>query len=274
MRLSSEIALKYTSLQAILAEMDSALVAFSSGVDSTLLLKVAADVLGKNIVAVTVQSEIFPNFEFEEALDLVKKFNVSHTVLHAHVLTDKKVQSNPIDRCYWCKKSVFSKLVTMAHDQKLAWVADGTNVDDMTNDYRPGLRASKELGVRHPLAEAKLTKPEIRQLSRYLQLPTWDKPAYACLASRIPYGDALTEKNIRMIAEAEDYLHALGFREIRVRFHGDVARLEVPPNKIMVLARPAIREKVTTALYNIGFKYIAVDLKGYKMGSLNEGIPQ
>jgi uncharacterized protein len=262
---------KLTHLTRILKEMDSVLVAYSGGVDSAFLLKVARDTLGDHVYAVTAESEIHPDFEIEGARELAKKLDVRHELVRSTEMEDETFLANPPDRCYHCKKHVFSELKSIAEKNGIPWIADGSNVDD-TGDYRPGMKALEELGIRSPLREAGLTKAEIRELSKELGLPTWNRPAMACLASRIPYGTRITPEALKRVAEAERLLRKLGFQQVRVRDHGTVARIEVPPGEKKALLDEEMSALLVIKLKTLGYKYVSLDLEGYRTGSLNEAL--
>lgn len=265
--LNPALTAKLMRLKAILAELDSALVAYSGGVDSTLLLRVARDVLGERVVAATASSQTYPAAEIRLADELARQMGVRQLHLETDELADERFVSNPPERCYYCKAELFAKLSDLARANGLTCVVDGANADD-SNDFRPGARAAREFGVRSPLREAGLTKNDIRDLARSLGLPNWDKPSLACLASRFPYGARITEEKLRQVDAAESFLRELGVRQLRVRHHGEIARIEVADEDVpRVLER---RREIAAKLKSLGFAYAALDLLGYRTGSLNE----
>lgn len=261
---------KRKALHYLIRNMHSILVAFSGGVDSTFLLKDAADVLGKKkVLAVTARSETYPEREYNEACSLAQNIGVRHITVETSELENPGFTGNPPDRCYYCKKELFTQLSRIAEQENIAVIADGANADD-ADDFRPGAKAARELGVRSPLNEAGLTKEEIRILSRQLGLPTWDKPPFACLSSRFPYGDPITAEGLTMIEQAETYISELGFRQVRVRHHGLLARIEVEPEDIEKICSSEMRTRITDEFRRIGYQYVTVDMQGYRIGSMNE----
>lgn len=265
---------KYDHLREIVRGLGSTLVAFSAGVDSTLLLRVCVDELGpERAVAVTAVSESYPTHELAQAKRLARDVGARLILVDTHELEDENYASNPTNRCFYCKQELFTTIFPIAEREGLSTVVYGANLDD-TGDYRPGMQAAKLLGARAPLLEAEMGKPEIRAVSRALGLETWDKPAFACLSSRIPYGERVTEEKLQQIDRAEIALVAEGFRQVRVRHHGEIARIEVPPADLPHFFADDRNERITRALKDIGFRYVTLDLQGYRSGSLNEGLAQ
>lgn len=260
---------KYEKLKNILQEMGGVLVAFSGGVDSTFLLKTAHEVLGKNVLAVIASSETYPQREREEALRLARKFNIRYKVIETKELESSDFANNPPQRCYFCKKELFSKLKDIAEAESIPYVLDGSNYED-TADFRPGTKAAEELGIRSPLKEVHLGKGEIRQLSKRSSLPTWNKPSLACLSSRFPYYTKIDTKNLKQVAQAEEYLRKLGFTQVRVRHHGQIARIEIEPPEFLKITEKKVREAVIKNFKKFGYIYIALDLAGFRSGSMNE----
>ena len=260
---------KLSKLKEVVSKLDSVVVAFSGGVDSTLVTKVCYDVLKDNSMAVTARSETYPDFEFKEAQKLSKEIGIKHLVIDTSELAIEGFADNPPERCYFCKTELFGKLKDIAKQHSFLNVADGANLDD-TQEFRPGLQASKELNVRSPLKEAGMTKKDIREVSKMLNLPNWNKPAYACLSSRFPYGQSITEEKLSMVSEAEKYLRDLGLVQFRVRHHETIARIEVLPEDIHILTNSPAREELTAKFKEIGFTYVTLDLAGYRSGSMNE----
>ncbi len=257
---------KLENLDNILKSLKSFVIAFSGGVDSTFLLHRASKIGGLKISAITISTIYIPRREITEAADFCKAHNINHVVLDLPVPED--IRHNPVERCYLCKKVLFNHILSYTREHDFNFVVDGTNADD-NGDYRPGLKALKEMDIRSPLMESGLIKSEIRELSKDAGLPTWDKPAYACLLTRIPYETKITEKDLSMIESAEQFLYESGFPGTRVRKHGEIARLECPPAFIPRIVIPAEREKIIANLKKIGFRYISLDLEGYRTGSLN-----
>lgn len=260
---------KYEKLKQILKDMGSVLVALSGGVDSAFLLRVARDVLGDKCIAATAVSNIYPTWELREAGEIAGELGVEYIRIECNPLEEVKgFAQNPVDRCYICKKAIFSKLIDYSKKMGVQYVLDGTNADDM-GDYRPGLKAVKELGIKSPLLMAEITKSEIRQLSKELGLNTFDKPSFACLATRIPYGEEINITKLDMIDKAEEYIMSMGIRNVRVRCHGNMARLEVEKKDFNKFLEGTFKENIENKLKEIGFKFVSLDLSGYKTGSMN-----
>ncbi|MDM8538634.1 ATP-dependent sacrificial sulfur transferase LarE [Desulfobacterales bacterium HSG17] len=264
----SDIKEKESSLNASLSQFKSLLVAFSGGVDSSLLLATAQKACIPKLLAVTIASPLQPSREIEKAEQVARLLKVNHLILELNPLEDQKFTMNPKNRCYLCKRLLFGKMIQIAKDHSIQTLAHGVTIDDIA-DYRPGMQAAEELGFCAPLLEASLTKADIRTLSRKMQLPTWNDPSMACLASRIPFETPITLEKLRQIEKAENCLIENGMNACRVRVHDNVARIEVPPHQFVNIMNEDIRKKTVAYFKSIGFRYIALDLDGYRMGSMN-----
>jgi uncharacterized protein len=261
---------KFARLKEIFEKMGKVLVAYSGGVDSTLLLRAAQETLGSgNVLAVTALSPLFPERELAGAKKMAQEMGVRHILIDSNELEIKEFKKNPSNRCYFCKKELFEEMQNLARKEAISYVVEGSTLDD-EKDHRPGMRAIQELGIRSPLQEARFTKEDVRELSRTLGLPTWDKPSFACLASRFPYGEQITPEGLRMVDEAEDFLFSLGFKQVRVRHYRSLARIEVYPEEMSRLMNSSLREEVVNRLKKIGYRYVTLDLQGFRSGSMNE----
>ena len=268
--LDADTRAKYHHLQTILRDMESVLIAYSGGVDSALLLKVAHDVLGERAIGAIASSDAYAPEETQEAIETAAKMGVSLLTLATHELEDERYIKNDVQRCYFCKTELFTQLEPLAKQHNVRFIAYGINKDD-DGDFRPGQRAAREFGVRGPLKEAGLGKSEIRAIARMLNVPVWDKPAMACFSSRIPYGSKVDVASLQMVYRAEKLLHELGFHQLRVRHHDKLARIEVERSEIARLVEEEMSRTVTDGLRKIGYTYVTVDLLGFRSGSMNEG---
>ena len=269
---ATEVTRKLDRLHDVLASTGGAVVAYSGGIDSTLVAAVAARALGPRALAITAVSPSLPPGEAAEAARVAGELGIRHRTVRTRETERPAYLANGFDRCYHCKTELYEVLSTVAQEAGWETVVSGANLDDL-GDFRPGLRAAAERGVRHPLIEVEMTKPEVREAAAEIGVPTWDKPASACLASRIPFGVTITVEELSKVGRAERVLKDLGFRQCRVRVHGDVARIEVEPDELARLAEPAMRERVVAGLQALGYRYVAVDLEGFRSGSLNPEQP-
>ena len=264
---------KYELLKDIIEKKESAAIAFSGGVDSTFLLRVAKEVLGDRLIAVTATSSTYPERELKEAIKYSEDIGVKHIIISSEELEIEGFASNPKNRCYYCKKELYTKINNIASANGVGYVFDGSNIDD-TGDYRPGMQAAKELDVVSPLKEAGLTKNDIRDLSKELGLPTWNKPSFACLSSRFPYGNKITLPKLNMVDKAEQFLLDMGITQVRVRHHGEIARIEVEPSEREKFFDIEVMNRIGNELKKIGFTYVTLDVLGYRTGSMNEGLSE
>jgi uncharacterized protein len=260
---------KLQKLKMYIKPLEKMVVAFSGGVDSSFLLKVAHDLLGEGVLAVTARSSTYPEREYKEAVEFAQKYGINHKIIVSEELDVEGFSENPPDRCYLCKKELFAKIKKIASENEVKYVAEGSNIDDL-QDYRPGFRAVEEFSILSPLREVGLTKNEIRSLSKDMGLKTWDKPSFACLSSRFPYGNKITEQKLGMVDKAEQFLLDLGFRQVRVRHHDTIARIEVYESEIQKIIEVDYRKKIDDKFKEIGFKYTAIDIMGYRTGSMND----
>jgi len=262
---------KRRDLESKIVKVKSAVVAFSGGVDSTLVLAIANDVLQGRVLAVTAESDSVSDRELEAARRLAQVLDVKHKIIKTEEMSSSNYLSNPANRCYYCKSELYTKLAKVATENNMTSIFNGVNLDDL-GDHRPGIIAAKEAGIISPLVDSKLNKQDVRDLARQIDLPNWEKPALACLSSRIPYGQPVTSKKLLMIESAEEVLLAEGFKQVRVRHYGNIARIEIPKEDIPNLLKYELYEKINVSLKKIGFQGIEVDPKGYRSGSLNEAL--
>src|SRR5271157_4603081 len=269
--MDATLANKLDRMRAMFAPTRNLIVAFSGGVDSTFVLKAAHDVLGDSVLALTTTSPTMPDEDRESALAMARLIGARHLLVESNELEIAGYAANPLNRCYLCKHNLFTICEAKAAELGIDEIVDGLNLDDL-RDYRPGMQAASEKRVRHPLVEAEMTKAEVREASRAMGLPTWDRPASPCLSSRFPYGTEITPEGLKRVSAGEKLLHSMGFAVARVRYHGEVARLELEQSEIARIFEPALREIIEREFKRIGFRFVAVDLKGFRSGSLNEGL--
>jgi uncharacterized protein len=269
--IESELLKKYDDLKMMLKDFGSVAVAFSSGVDSTFLLYAAKEALGDKVIAISAKSCSFPERELTEAKEFCEAHKIRHIIFESEELEIEGFSQNPVNRCYICKHELFEKIIKIAENEGISVILEGSNLDD-NGDYRPGLQAVAELGIKSPLRSIGFTKEDIRALSKYLNLPTWEKPSFACLASRFVYGETITKEKLAMVDKAEQMLLDLGFRQVRVRIHGTMARIEVLPDEFEKLISDEVRNQITASFKSFGFTYVTMDLTGYRTGSMNEVI--
>ena len=262
---------KWDRLRTLLRGIECAVLAYSGGVDSSLLLRAAAEIMGHRLIAVTAISETYPPGELEAAKEFTRTLGVTHRILRTQELASEEFARNSPERCYFCKKELYGKLKKIAENEGISCILDGSNADDL-DDHRPGRKAAEEFSVRSPLVEAGLSKSDVRELARFLNLPVWDKPSLACLSSRIPYGTRITPDIIETVKTAEYHLRILGFRQVRVRHHGDIARIEIDREEFGQLLSGDAIEKITAALKGLGYIYVCLDLEGYRTGSMNAAV--
>ena len=262
---------KWDRLRTLLRGIECAVLAYSGGVDSSLLLRAAAEIMGHRLIAVTAISETYPPGELEAAKEFTRTLGVTHRILRTQELASEEFARNSPERCYFCKKELYGKLKKIAENEGISCILDGSNADDL-DDHRPGRKAAQEFSVRSPLVEAGLSKSDVRELARFLNLPVWDKPSLACLSSRIPYGTRITSDIIEIVKTAEYHLRILGFRQVRVRHHGDIARIEIDREAFGQLLSGDAIEKITAALKGLGYIYVCLDLEGYRTGSMNAAV--
>jgi pyridinium-3,5-biscarboxylic acid mononucleotide sulfurtransferase len=259
---------KWDRLRTLLRGIKCAVLAYSGGVDSSLLLRATAEVMGHRLIAVTAVSETYPPGELEAAKEFARTLGVTHRILHTQELSSEEFARNSPERCYFCKKELYGKLKKIAETEGISCILDGSNTDDLA-DYRPGRKAAEEFSVRSPLVETGLSKSDVREIARFLNLPMWDKPSLACLSSRIPYGTRITPDIIETVQTAEGHLRVLGFRQVRVRHHGEIARIEIDREAFGQILTGDVVQKITAALKGLGYIYVCLDLEGYRTGSMN-----